>query len=398
MATVLSVVEVIISVILIFLVLLHSGKDAGLSGAFGIGGGGSSFGGGSLVERNLTRWTIFFGDPLGAERDRHPQALGADAAACRHAPLRSALLGAGRLRRCPAAGPARVNTGLPPAGGGGTLAYALPALPATLDPLAAQHARVSSTVTRQVYEPLIERLSGPYGEGSPQAGLALERRPSRDRTTWTVTLRPNVRFQDGTPFNAAAVLANSRRWQIATPRAQILLPHLFAVDAPRPDEVRFLLDQPVPDIVRRLSSPRARDRLAPRPRSAERAGRALPRGRGRLGHGRLRARAERAGPARRSRGSPGWWGSPMGLGPSLDGVTFVLAPQQGQRLRLLREGAVQVADPLGPGGLRAAATDPLLDTVRGSLSGIGLEGSVRGLDSAQAIPVLSSVWLTRLVG
>jgi preprotein translocase subunit SecG len=61
MATVLSVIEAIISVVLVFLVLLHSGKDAGLSGAFGIGGGGSSFGGGSLVERNLTRWTIFFG-------------------------------------------------------------------------------------------------------------------------------------------------------------------------------------------------------------------------------------------------------------------------------------------------------------------------------------------------
>jgi preprotein translocase subunit SecG len=61
METVLSVIEVIFSVVLVFLVLLHSGKDAGLSGAFGIGGGGSSFGGGSLVERNLTRWTIFFG-------------------------------------------------------------------------------------------------------------------------------------------------------------------------------------------------------------------------------------------------------------------------------------------------------------------------------------------------
>ena len=57
----LSVLQVFVAVILIFLVLLHSGKDAGLSGAFGIGGGGSSFGGGSLVERNLTRWTIFFG-------------------------------------------------------------------------------------------------------------------------------------------------------------------------------------------------------------------------------------------------------------------------------------------------------------------------------------------------
>ncbi len=60
MATVLGVIQVFISVILILLVLLHSGKDAGLSGAFGIGGGGSSFGGGSLVERNLDRWTVFF--------------------------------------------------------------------------------------------------------------------------------------------------------------------------------------------------------------------------------------------------------------------------------------------------------------------------------------------------
>jgi preprotein translocase subunit SecG len=60
MLTLLQVVQVLISVVLIFLVLLHSGKDAGLSGAFGIGQSGSSFGGGSLVERNLDRWTIFF--------------------------------------------------------------------------------------------------------------------------------------------------------------------------------------------------------------------------------------------------------------------------------------------------------------------------------------------------
>jgi preprotein translocase subunit SecG len=60
METFLGVIQVFISLILILLVLLHSGKDAGLSGAFGIGGGGSSVGGGSLVERNLDRWTIFF--------------------------------------------------------------------------------------------------------------------------------------------------------------------------------------------------------------------------------------------------------------------------------------------------------------------------------------------------
>lgn len=60
MFTFFSVLQVIVAVVLIFLILLHSGKDAGLSGAFGIGGGGSSIGGGSMVERNLDRATVFF--------------------------------------------------------------------------------------------------------------------------------------------------------------------------------------------------------------------------------------------------------------------------------------------------------------------------------------------------
>ena len=47
-------------IIVIVLILMHSGKDAGLSGAFGVGTGAGPLGGGSLVERNLTRWTIFF--------------------------------------------------------------------------------------------------------------------------------------------------------------------------------------------------------------------------------------------------------------------------------------------------------------------------------------------------
>ena len=60
METILSVVQVAICVVLIFLVLMHSGKDAGLSGAFGVGSGAGPFGGGSLVERNLDRWTVGF--------------------------------------------------------------------------------------------------------------------------------------------------------------------------------------------------------------------------------------------------------------------------------------------------------------------------------------------------
>ncbi|MEA2387092.1 MAG: preprotein translocase subunit SecG [Thermoleophilaceae bacterium] len=60
MELIFSVIQVIISVVLIFLVLMHSGKDAGLSGAFGVGSGQGPLGGGSLVERNLNRWTVGF--------------------------------------------------------------------------------------------------------------------------------------------------------------------------------------------------------------------------------------------------------------------------------------------------------------------------------------------------
>ena len=56
----LSAFQIFLAVMVILLILLHSGKDAGLSGAFGVGAAGGPFGGGSLVERNLDRWTIFF--------------------------------------------------------------------------------------------------------------------------------------------------------------------------------------------------------------------------------------------------------------------------------------------------------------------------------------------------
>jgi preprotein translocase subunit SecG len=57
---ILDLVQVVLCVGLIFLILMHSGKDAGLSGAFGVGTGAGPLGGGSLVERNLNRWTVVF--------------------------------------------------------------------------------------------------------------------------------------------------------------------------------------------------------------------------------------------------------------------------------------------------------------------------------------------------
>ena len=69
MYTFLSVIQIFIAVILVFLVLMHSGRDTGLSGAFGVGSGAGPLGGGSLVERNLNRWTglvsgLLFGNTI----------------------------------------------------------------------------------------------------------------------------------------------------------------------------------------------------------------------------------------------------------------------------------------------------------------------------------------------
>ena len=59
MVALLVVIHVLLCVLLIALILMHSGKDSGLSGAFGVGGGASAYGGSSaIVEKNLTRITV----------------------------------------------------------------------------------------------------------------------------------------------------------------------------------------------------------------------------------------------------------------------------------------------------------------------------------------------------
>jgi preprotein translocase subunit SecG len=55
MTSVLAVIQVLLSIALIGLILMHSGRDAGLGG---MGYTPASQGGTHIVERNLTRLTI----------------------------------------------------------------------------------------------------------------------------------------------------------------------------------------------------------------------------------------------------------------------------------------------------------------------------------------------------
>jgi preprotein translocase subunit SecG len=53
----LAVVQVLVVVALTALILMHSGRDAGMGG---MGFTPASQGGTHIVERNLTRWTLLF--------------------------------------------------------------------------------------------------------------------------------------------------------------------------------------------------------------------------------------------------------------------------------------------------------------------------------------------------
>lgn len=56
-----TVIHIILSLALVVLILLHSGKGGGLTDVFGGGMSTSSLGGTTLAERNLNRITVIVG-------------------------------------------------------------------------------------------------------------------------------------------------------------------------------------------------------------------------------------------------------------------------------------------------------------------------------------------------
>jgi peptide/nickel transport system substrate-binding protein len=271
---------------------------------------------------------------------------------------------------------------------GGTLEWALAAAPSQLDPLLAT-SRPDQLVTRQVHEPLTAELAGPFGDVRRVPGLALSAAASADQTIWRLRLRRGVRFQDGSPFNAAAVVANAERWR-SSAEGKSLLPGLVASDAPRPDLVRFVLSRRDPNFDRDLAQSRL-GIVAPRALGrSQRLRRNLESG---TGPYEIRELGPRGALVARN---TEWWGSrrSLDLGPALDQVEFPVVEDGDERLARLAAGRAQVASDLGPSQLRELRRDPLLTVVRG-LGGTGAERSVRGIEGS-GVPSLSGAWLTTI--
>jgi peptide/nickel transport system substrate-binding protein len=282
-----------------------------------------------------------------------------------------------------------------PLGEGGTLAWTVADPVEEIDPLAAS-TRSEQLVSRQIHEPLVSTLTGPFGDTRRVPGLARSAKASGDGTIWTIRLRSGVRFQDGTPFNAEAVLANVERWE-TSPAAGGLLPGLIDAFAPRPDLVRFLLAQPDLAFDERLGAPELGivSPAAMRPSSG--SGATLVRTR-QTGTGPFELR-EAAQDRRLLARNTTWWGTTnaAALGPALEQIEFRTEPSSAVRLALLDAGDAQLADELNGAQADQALADPLLNALRGRAgTWLALSRAVRGVDSAREIPSLSGAWLANV--
>lgn len=273
--------------------------------------------------------------------------------------------------------------------GSGVLRWVLAARPKTLDPLYAR-TQADRLAARQLHEPLVETLNAPFGAPRSSAGLASSIQPSGDSTVWRLRLRSGVRFADGAPFNASAVLANAGRWQ-ATAEGRAVLGS-FLVDAPSPELVRFILPAPDSNFGSRLASPRL-GIVSPRAITAAAGTQLEPSRAPDSGTGPFELRERSSDRLLLARNTE-WWGAARGLGPGVDQLELTVEPNPGERLAHLRDGSAEVAE-LEPSQLAAIRGDPLLTALPDAAGGLGVERSVRGIPS-DPVPALNGAWLTTL--
>jgi peptide/nickel transport system substrate-binding protein len=150
---------------------------------------------------------------------------------------------------------------------GGTLRVALPAEVTSFDTWNGDPA--SLIASRQMFETLVE-VDPATSRIMP--ALASSWQMTNDGASWTFTLREGVRFHDGTPLDATAVVASFERGRASrVPAYRALFDDpsaIVSVQAVDPRTVRFDLRAPFGPFLAHLGSPQVLSRPLP-PRSRQ---------------------------------------------------------------------------------------------------------------------------------
>jgi len=158
------------------------------------------------------------------------------------------------------AGVALLASGCAPSGGaeeatpqsGGTLVYATgDAEPTCLDPHVGGN-YPQGLISTQYLEPLVGRDE----DGTLQPWLATEWEASEDGLTWSLALRDDVSFSDGTPFDAGAVKANVEHLQdpdTASSTGYLAVKEIDSVEVVDASHVEFHMSTPKSSLMEVLS-------------------------------------------------------------------------------------------------------------------------------------------------
>lgn len=220
---------------------------------------------------------------------------------------------------------------------GGSLSIGVEAVWHPIDPLDAT-TFTDHDVSMAVLAPLFDLGPG----GTLQPDLATGYTAQNGNKTYVITLRKNVTFQDGTPFNAQAVVFNLERDANPANACKCLvdLKDLSSVVATDPTTVTVNLTHPdstFPSLM--ADSPG----MMASPTALQQEGKGF--GLHPVGAGPFKFVSEVANSSITLAKWPGYWNAPK---PYLDSVTFKVIPDVSTRLASLQSGAIQDDEDIEP--------------------------------------------------
>lgn len=218
----------------------------------------------------------------------------------------------------------------------------------TLDPHKSFSGNVF-VVTNQIYESLIARSP----DGALQPRLATEWK-ALNETTWELKLRQGVKFQDGEPFNAAAVKFSLERLKdpaTKAPGAYIvtMIKEIKVVDE---HTVQLITDKPFAPLPAHLAHPVA---AIVSPKAA-----AGDLGKSPVGTGPFKYADWKAGDSVTLAANPEYWGGK----PKLETVIMRIIPQTGTQLVELQAGTVDLINGVQPEKFQELATSKTLTATK----------------------------------
>jgi len=215
-----------------------------------------------------------------------------------------------------------------------TLNIGLTAYPITMDPLTS-----SAWFDRQVMFNLYDTLFQLTADNQIQSDLVKSYKVSPDGKTYTFTLQTGVTFQDGTPFNAAAVKFNLERYLGPTSTSRSGLKDITSIDTPDDNTVVLHLDAPFSPLLSVLTD---RGGMMVSPTAVQKEGKDFATDP--VGTGPFEYKSSLQGDHITLVKNPHYWQAE----PKLDTLVFKAFSDPNVELSNLQSGAVQIVDSVPP--------------------------------------------------